>query len=158
MAPATGKSSVFIQIPKKGISKECSNYCTTVLISHASKVMQKSFKLGFNSTWTENSHIYKLGLEKAEEPEILNHKENKGIPEKYLLLLHWSCYSLFVDHNKLWKILKEMGIPDHLPCLLRNLYAGQESTIRTVHGTTDWFKIEKRVSQGCVLSPCLFNF
>ena len=70
MAPATGKSSVFIQIPKKGISKKCSNYCTTVLISHASKVMQKSFKLGFNSIWTENSHIYKLGLEKAEEPEI----------------------------------------------------------------------------------------
>ena len=63
-----------------------------------------------------------------------------------------------VDHNKLWKILKEMGIPDHLTCLLRNLYAGQEGTVRTGHGTTDWFQIGKGVCQGCILSPCLFNF
>ena len=63
-----------------------------------------------------------------------------------------------VDHNKLWKILKEMGIPDHLTCLLRNLYAGQEATVRTGHGTTDWFQIGKGVHQGCILSPCLFNF
>ena len=62
-----------------------------------------------------------------------------------------------VDHNKLWKILQEMGIPDHLTCLLRNLYAGQEATVRTGHGTTDWFQIGKRVRQGCILSPCLFN-
>ena len=62
-----------------------------------------------------------------------------------------------VDHNKLWKILKEMGIPDHLPCFLRNLYAGQEATVRTGHGTTDWFQIGKGVGQGCILSPCLFN-
>ena len=63
-----------------------------------------------------------------------------------------------VDHNKLWKILKEMGITDHLTCLLRNLYAGQEATVRTGHGTIDWFQIGKRVRQGCILSPCLFNF
>ena len=62
-----------------------------------------------------------------------------------------------VDHNKLWKILKEMDIPDHLTCLLRNLYAGQEATVRTGHGTTDWFQIGKEVCQGCILSPCLFN-
>ena len=62
-----------------------------------------------------------------------------------------------VDHNKLWKILKEMGIPDHLTCLLRNLYAGQEAIVRTGYGTTDWFQIEKGVHQGCILSPCLFN-
>ena len=62
-----------------------------------------------------------------------------------------------VDHNQLWKILKEMGVPDHLTCLLRNLYAGQEATVRTGHGTTDWFQIGKRVCQGCILSPCLFN-
>ena len=62
-----------------------------------------------------------------------------------------------VDHHKLWKILKELGIPDHLTCLLRNLYAGQEATVRTAHGTTDWFQIGKRVHQGCILSPCLFN-
>ena len=62
-----------------------------------------------------------------------------------------------VDHNKLWKILKEMGIPDHLTCLLRNLCAGQEATVRTGHGATDWFQIGKEVCQGCILSPCLFN-
>ena len=63
-----------------------------------------------------------------------------------------------MDHNKVWKILKEMGIPDHLTCLLRNLYAGQEATVRTGHGTTDWFNIGKGVCQVCILSPCLFNF
>ena len=62
-----------------------------------------------------------------------------------------------VDHNKLWTILKEIGIPDHLTCLLRNLYAAQEATVRTGHGTTDWFQIGKGVRQGCILSPCLFN-
>ena len=62
-----------------------------------------------------------------------------------------------MDHNKLWKILKEMGIPDHLTCLLRYLYAGQEATVRTGHGTTDWFQIGKGVCQGCILSPCLFD-
>ena len=63
-----------------------------------------------------------------------------------------------VDHNKLWKILKEMGIPDHLTCLLRNLYTGQEATVRTGHGTTDWFQFGKGVCQSCILSPSLFNF
>ena len=62
-----------------------------------------------------------------------------------------------MDHNKLWNILKEMGIPDHLTCLLRNLYAGQEATVRTGHRTTDWFQIGKEVRQSCILSPCLFN-
>ena len=62
-----------------------------------------------------------------------------------------------MDHNKLWKILKEMGIPDHFTCLLRNLYGGQEAVVRTGHGTTDWFQIGKGVHQGCILSPCLFN-
>ena len=62
-----------------------------------------------------------------------------------------------MDHNKLWKILKEMGIPDHLTCLLRNLYAGQEATVRTRNGTTDWFQIGKGVCQGCILLPCLLN-
>ena len=63
-----------------------------------------------------------------------------------------------MDHNKLWKILKEMGVPDHLTCLLRNLYEGQEATVRIGHGTTDWFQIRKGVRQACILSPCLFNF
>ena len=63
-----------------------------------------------------------------------------------------------MDHNKLWKILREMGIPDHLTCILRNLYAGQEATVRTGYGTTDWFKIGKGIRQSCILSPCLFTF
>ena len=67
-------------------------------------------------------------------------------------------FIIFPYHNKLWKILKGMGIPDHLICLLRNLYADQEATVRTGHGTTDWFQIGKGVRQGCILSPCLFNF
>ena len=71
------------------------------------------------------------------------------------LITNW--YVLCVDHNKLWKILKEMGIPEHLTCLLRNLYAGQETTVRTGHETADWFQIGKGVRQGCILSPCLFN-
>ena len=86
-------------------------------------------------------------------------RESKRVPEKHLLLLFdnakvFDC----VDHNKLWKILQEIGISDHLTCFQRNLYAGQEATVRTGHGTTDWFQIGKGVHQGCVLSPCLFNF
>ena len=111
--------------------------------------------------------MFKLDLEKAEEPEIKlptsARSLKKIVSEKHLLLLYWPCQSLCakafdcVDHNKLWKILKVMGIPDHLACLLRNLYAGKEATVRTGHGTTDWFQIGKEVRQGCILSPCLFN-
>ena len=75
----------------------------------------------------------------------------------YFFFINYTKAFDFVDHNKLWKILKEMGIPDHLTCLLRNLYAGEEATVRTGHGTTDWFQIGKGVCQGCILSPCLFN-
>ena len=87
----------------------------------------------------------------------LHHQNSKRVPEKHLLLFYWLCQSLCVDHNKLWKILKEMGIADHLTCLLRNLYTGQEATVRTAHGTMDWFQIRKGVCQGCIFSPCLFN-
>ena len=81
------------------------------------------------------------------------------VPEKHLFLLYWLRQSFdCADHNKLWKILQEMGIPDNLTYLLRNLYAGQEATVRTGHGTTDWFQIGTGVRQGCILSPCLFNF
>ena len=78
--------------------------------------------------------------------------------KKHLFLLIDYAKAFDVDHNKLWKILKEMGIPDHLTCLLRNLYAGQEAIVRTGHGTTDWFQIGKGGHQGCVLSPYLLNF
>ena len=86
---------------------------------------------------------------------------------KFILHLYIVIYFCFtdytkafdcVDHNKLWKILKEMGISDHLTCLLRNLYAGKEAAVRTRHGKTDWFKVGKGVSQGCILSPCLFLY
>ena len=76
----------------------------------------------------------------------------------YLCFIDYAKAFDCVDHKKLWKILKEMGIPDHLTCLLRNLYADQEATVRTGHGTTDWFQIGKGVRQGCILSPCLLNF
>ena len=86
----------------------------------------------------------------------MDHTENKGIPEKLLLLDYMKVFNS-VENNKLWKILKEMGIADPLTCLLRNLYTGQEATVRTGHGT-DWYKIGKGVHQGCILSPYLFNF
>src|SRR5574341_1305199 len=106
--------------------------------------------------------MFKLVLEKAEEAEIKlptsagssKKQESSRKTTRSTLLI---CQSLCVDHNKLWKILKEMGIPDYLTCLLRNLYAGQEATVRTGHGTTDWFQIGKGVCQGYILSPCLFN-
>ena len=80
------------------------------------------------------------------------------VPEKHLFLfIDYAKAFDYVDHNKMWKILQEMGIPDHLTCLLRNLHAGQEATVRMGHGTTDWFQIGKGVCQGCILSPCLFN-
>jgi len=110
-----------------------------------------------------NFQMFKLVLEKAEEAEIklptsLNHKKSKQISEKiYFCFMDYTTAFDCVDHNKLWKILKKMGIPDHLTCILRNLYAGQEATVRTRHGTTDWFQTGKGVLQGCILSPCLFN-
>ena len=113
--------------------------------------------------WTVNFQMFKLDLEKQSNQKsnchhLLGHRKSKRVPEKHLLLLYWLCQNLWcVDHNKLWKILKEMGIPDHLTCLLRNLYAGREATVRTGHGTTDWFQIGKGVRQGSILLPCLFN-
>ena len=111
-----------------------------------------------------NFQMFKLVLEKAEEPEIhcrhpLDHGKSKREFQKtiYFCFIDYTKTFDCVDHNKLWKIVREMGIPDHLTCLLRNLYAGQEATVRTGHGTTDWFQIGKGVRQGCILSPCLFN-
>ena len=107
--------------------------------------------------------MFKLVLEKAEEPEIKlptstgSSKKQESFRKTSISALLTMPKPLTVDHNKLWKILKEMGIPDHLTCLLRNLYAGQEATVRTGHGTTDWFQIGKGVCQGCIFSPCLFN-
>ena len=107
--------------------------------------------------------MFKLVLEKAEEPEIKlptsagSWKKQESSRKPSISALSTMPKPLTLDHNKLWKILKEMGIPDHLTCILRNLYAGQEATVRTGHGTIDRFQIEKGVHQGCILSPCLFN-
>ena len=110
-----------------------------------------------------NFQTFKLVLEKTEEPEIKlptsagSWKKQKRVPEKHFCFTDYAKAFDCVDPNKLWKILKEMGIPDHLTCLLRNLYAGQEATVRTGHGTTAWFQIREGVCQGCILSPCLFS-
>ena len=108
--------------------------------------------------------MFKLVLEKAEEPEIKlptsavsSKKQDSSRKKMYLCFIDYAKAIDCVDHNKLWKILKEMGIPDHLTCLLRNLYAGQEETVKTGHGTTDLFQTGKGVRQGYILSPCLFN-
>ena len=108
--------------------------------------------------------MFKLDLEKAEEPEIKwptsdrsSKKQESSRKNIYFCFIDYAKVFDCVDHNKLWKILKEMGIPDHLTCLLRYLYAGQEATVRTGHGTTDWFQIGKGVCQGCILLPCLSN-
>ena len=110
-----------------------------------------------------NFQMFKLVLDKAEtRDQIANmhciiEKEREFQKNIYFCFIDYAKAFDCVDHNKLWKILKEMGIPDHLTCLLRNLYAGQEATVRTGHGTTEWFQIGKGVCQGCILSPCLFN-
>ena len=110
---------------------------------------------------TQNFQMFKLVLEKAEEPEIKlsasagsSKKQDSSRKNIYFCFIDYAKAFDCVDHNQLWKILKEMGIPDHLTCLLRNLYAGQEATDRTGHGTTDWFQIGKGIRQGCILSPC----
>ena len=111
--------------------------------------------------WTVNLQMFKLVLEKAEEPEIkLPTSDGSSKKQEFQKNIYFCCIDYAkafdcVDHNKLWKILKEMGIPDYLTCLLRNLYAGQEASVRTGHGTTDQFQIGKGVRQGCMLSPCL---
>ena len=112
-----------------------------------------------------NFQMFKLVLEKAEEPEIKlptstgssKKQESSRKTSISALLSMPKPLTVWITHNKLWKILKEMGKPDHLTCILKNLYAGQEATVRTGHRTTDWFQIGKGVLQGCIFSPCLFN-
>ena len=155
--------SVFILVPKKGNAKECSNYHTIALISHASKVMLKILQARLQQYMIQELPDVQAGFRKGRE--IINQITNiHWIIEKagefqknnYFCFIDYAKASDCVDHNRLWKILKEMGIPDYLTCLLRNLYAGQEATVR-IRRETDWFQIGKGVHQGCILSPCLFN-
>ena len=126
------------------------------------RVCLKSSKLSFSSIWTKNFQVYKLDLEKVQGPDTKlptsawNIEKAREFQKNICFIDYVKAFNC-VDHNKLRKILKEMEIPDHLTCLLQNLYAGQEATVRTRHGTTDWFQIGKGVHQGCTLSPCLFN-
>ena len=157
------KRSVFIPIPKKGNAKECSNYHTIALISHASKVMFKilqarlqqnvnhelpDVQAGFRKGRGTRDQISKICwvLEKAREFQKTSISALLTMPKPL---------TVWITAN--WKTLKEMEIPDHLTCLLRNLYADQEATVRTGCGTTDWFQIRKVVHQGCILPPCVFN-
>ena len=162
--PQDSKRSVFIPIPKKGNAKECSDYHTIALISHTSKVVLKILQVRLQQHMNhENFQMSKLVSEKAEEPKIKlptstgssKKQESSRNTSISALLTMPKPLTVWITTN--WKILKEMGIPDHLTGLLRNLYAGQEATVRTGHGPTDWFPIGKGVHQGCILSPCLFN-
>ena len=159
------KRSVFISIPKKGSAKECSNYHTITLISHTSKVMLKILQARLQQYKNWELPDVEAGFRKGRGTgdQIANiswliEKAREFQKNIYFCFIDYTKAFNCVDHNKLWKILQEMGIPDHLTCLLRNLCAGQEATVRTGHGTVDWFQIGKGVCQGCILSLSLFNF
>ena len=155
------KRSVFIPIPKKGNARQCSNCCTIALISHASKVKLKILQARLQQYVNQELPDVQAGFRKGRgtrDQHPLDHKKKKEFQKNiYFCVIDYTKAFDCVDHNKLWKIPKEMGIPDHLTCLLRNLYVGQEATVRTGHGTMDWFQTGKRVCQGCILSPSLFN-
>ena len=161
--PQDWKRSVFIPIPKKGNAKEFSNYHTVALISHASKVMLEILQVRFQHVNRELPDV-QAGFRKGRgtRDQIANirwiiEKTREFQKNIYFCFIDYAKAFDYVDHNKLWKILQEMGIPGHLTCLLRNPYADQEATVRNGHGTTDWFQIGKGVCQDCILSPCLFN-
>ena len=163
--PQDWKRSIFILIPKKGNAKECSNCHTIALICHSSKIMLKILQVrlqrymnwelpdvqtGFRKGRGTRDQIAKICwiIEKARE-------FHRNI--QIFCFIDYAKAFDCVNHSKQWKILKEMEIPEHLTCLLRNQYAGQEEMVRTRHGTIERFQIGKEVRQGCVLSPCLFN-
>ena len=156
------KRSVFIPIPKKGNAKESSNYCRIAFISHTSKVMLKILQARLQQDDNREPPDVQVGFRKGRETrdQIANicWAIEKAREFQNICFIDYIKVFDCMDHNKLWKILKDMGIPDHLTCLLRNLYASQEATVATRHGTTGWFQIRKVVRQGCILSSCLFNF
>ena len=162
--PQNWKWSVFISIPKKDNAKEWSNYRTIALISHASKVMLKILQARLEKYMNHALPDVQTGFRKGRvtRGQIANicwiiEKGKEFQINIYFCFIDYAKAFDCAYHNKLWKILQEMGIPDHLTCLLWNLNAGQEATVRTRHGTMDWFQIVKGVCQGCILSSCLFN-
>ena len=162
--PQDWKRSVFIPIPKKGNAKESSNYHTIALISCASKVTLKILQARLQQYVNHELSDVQAGFRKGRgtRDQIASicwtiEKARKFQKNIYFCFIDYVKAFDCVDHNKLWKILKEMGISDHLTCLLRNLYADQETIARNGHEITDWLQIGKGVHQGCILSPCLFN-
>ena len=157
----TGKGQFSLQSQKRQCQK-CPNYHKIALISHTSKVMLKILQARFQQYVNHELLDIQDGFRKARgtRDQIVNIcwiiKKAREFQKNICFIDYVKAFGC-VDHNKLWKILKEMGIPDHLTCLLRNLYVGQEATVRTGHGTTEWFQIGKGIHQGCILSPCLFN-
>ena len=162
--PQDWKRSVFILIPKKGNAKECSNYHTIALISHSSNIMVKILQARLQQYVDWELPDVQIGFRKGRgtRDQIANicwiiEKAREFQKNIYFCFIDYAKAFDCVDHNYLQKILQEMGIPDRLTYPLRNLYADQEATVRTGHGTTDWFQIGKGVYQGCILSPYLFN-
>jgi len=162
--PQDWKRSDFIPTPKKGNAKECSNYRTIALISHASKVMLKILQARLQQYVNCELPDVQAGFRKGRgtRDQFSNicwiiKKAREFQKNIYFCFIDYTKAFDCVDHNKQWKILKEMGIPEHLTCLPRNLSAGQEATVSTRQGTTDWFQIREGVYQGCILSPCLLN-
>uniref|UniRef100_A0A4W2IGM0 RNA-directed DNA polymerase n=1 Tax=Bos indicus x Bos taurus TaxID=30522 RepID=A0A4W2IGM0_BOBOX len=161
--PQDWKRSVFVPVPKKLNAKECTNYHTIALISHGSRVTLKILQARLqymNCELPDVQACFRKGRGTRDQIDNICwiiEKAREFQKNIYFFFIDYAKAFDCVDHDKLWKILKEMGIPDHLTCLLRNLYAGQEATVRTGHGTTDWFQIGKGVCQGRILSPCLFN-
>ena len=165
-AVATGlEKSVYIPIPKKGNAKECSNYSTIALTSHASKVMLKILQARLQQFMNRELPNVQAGFRKGKGTRNqiaticwIMEKAREFQKNIYFCFIDYDKAFNCVDHNKMWKIMKGMRKPDHLTCLLRNLYAGQEATVRTGHGKTDWFQIGKGVCQGCILLPAYLTY
>ena len=154
--------SVFIPILKKGNAKECSNYRTISLILHASKVMlkilQARLQQNVNRELSDVQASFRKGRGTRDQTANIRwimEKENEFQKNIYFCFIDYAKAFDCVDHYKLWKILKEIGIPDHPTCLLRNLYADEEATVRTGHGTTDWFQIGKEYIKAVYVSTRL---
>ena len=158
--PQDWKRSAFIPIPKKGNAKECSNCCT---ISHTGKLLLNILQARLQQYMNGAISDVQAGFRKVRgtRDQIANihwiiEKVREFQKDIYFCFIDYTKAFDCADHNKMWKIFQEMEIRDHLTCLLRNLYAGQKATVRTGHGTTDWFQIQG-VHQSCILSPCSFN-
>ena len=157
----TGKGQFSFQSQRRAVPKNAQTTAQLHSFHTLAKLRSNFFKLGFNSTCPDVQAGFRK--DRGTGDQIANirwiiEKAREFQKNIYFCFIEYAKAFDCVDHNKRWKILQEMGIPDHLTCLLQNMYAGQEATVRTGHGTADWFKIGKGVRQGCILSPCLFNF